>query len=89
MHGTCLREVRLLGLHEELAAPGSEWHFCTGSLPGLDIVVNLDYSALFPRHFRQSFHSNIKTHETPYSQLWHFINVRPAASIATINQYIP
>lgn len=42
MHGT-RRETRLLGLHEVLAAPGSEWHFCTGSLPGLDIVKSLDY----------------------------------------------
>jgi len=64
MHGTCLREIRLLGLHEEPVAPGSEWHFCTGSLPGLDIVIN-DYSVLFPRHLRQSSHSNIKAHKIP------------------------
>lgn len=43
MHGACSREFRLPGLHEAPAAPGSEWHFCTGSLPGLDIVVDLDF----------------------------------------------
>lgn len=88
MHGTCLREIRLLGVHEEPAAPGSEWHFCTGSLPDLDIVVNLDYLVLFPRHLHRSSHSSIKAHETPSSQLRHFINVHPTSLIVAINQYV-
>lgn len=42
MPGTSLREIRLPGLQgvpPVLAAPGSEWHFCTGSLLCLDIIV--------------------------------------------------
>lgn len=65
MHGTCLRETRLLGLHEVPDAPGSEWHFCTGSLPGLDIVVNLDYFGLYFLDIRRSFHPFGNVREAP------------------------
>lgn len=67
MHGTCLLEVRLLRLHEVPAAPGSEWHFCTGSLPGLDIVVNPDYRALFPRYRRHK-----QAYETPFFRIYNY-----------------
>lgn len=70
MPGTSLREIRLPGLQgvpPVLAAPGSEWHFCTGSLLCLDIIVL--FRTPLVRRFSTRSRKKRKPTCTPYPYL--------------------